>query len=53
VIRRFSHVRKRPELSTEEFLARWTGAHVEIATGILAKDARLVGSAATGVRVGA
>jgi len=31
VIRRFSFVRKRPELSSEEFLARWTGEHVEIA----------------------
>jgi uncharacterized protein (TIGR02118 family) len=31
VIRRFSLVRKRPELSTEEFLARWTGEHVDIA----------------------
>ena len=31
MIRRFSFVRKRPELSSEEFLARWTGEHVEIA----------------------
>ena len=31
MIRRFSLVRKRPELSGEEFLARWTGEHVEIA----------------------
>ena len=31
MIRRFSLVRKRPELSLEEFLARWTGEHVEIA----------------------
>ena len=31
MIRRVSLVRKRPELSTEEFLARWTGEHVEIA----------------------
>ena len=31
MIRRFSLVRKRPELSSEEFLARWTGEHVEIA----------------------
>jgi uncharacterized protein (TIGR02118 family) len=31
MIRRFSLVRKRPELSPEEFLARWTGEHVEIA----------------------
>jgi uncharacterized protein (TIGR02118 family) len=31
VIRRFSLVRKRPELSRDEFLARWTGEHVEIA----------------------
>jgi uncharacterized protein (TIGR02118 family) len=31
VIRRFSLVRKRPELSREEFLERWTGEHVEIA----------------------
>jgi hypothetical protein len=53
VIRRFSLVRKRPELSTEEFLARWTGEHAEIAAGVLAKYARLVGSAATGARVGA
>ena len=31
MIRRLSLVRKRPELSREEFLARWTGEHVEIA----------------------
>ena len=31
MIRRFSLVRKRPELSREAFLARWTGEHVEIA----------------------
>lgn len=31
MIRRFSLVRKRPELSSDEFLARWTGEHVEIA----------------------
>jgi uncharacterized protein (TIGR02118 family) len=31
VIRRFSLVRKRPELSQDEFLERWTGEHVEIA----------------------
>ena len=31
MIRRYSLVRKRPELSREEFLARWTGEHVEIA----------------------
>jgi uncharacterized protein (TIGR02118 family) len=31
MIRRFSLVRKRPELSPEEFLARWKGEHVEIA----------------------
>jgi len=31
VIRRFSLVRKRPGLSSEEFLAHWTGEHVEIA----------------------
>jgi uncharacterized protein (TIGR02118 family) len=31
MIRRFSLVRKRPELSPEEFLVRWTGEHVEIA----------------------
>lgn len=31
MIRRLSLVRKRPELSPEEFLARWTGEHVEIA----------------------
>ena len=31
MIRRLSFVRKRPELSREEFLSRWTGEHVEIA----------------------
>jgi uncharacterized protein (TIGR02118 family) len=31
VIRRISLVRKRPELTREQFLARWTGEHVEIA----------------------
>lgn len=31
MIRRFSLVRKRPELSSEDFLACWTGEHVEIA----------------------
>jgi uncharacterized protein (TIGR02118 family) len=31
VIHRFSLVRKRPELSREEFFERWTGEHVEIA----------------------
>jgi uncharacterized protein (TIGR02118 family) len=31
VIKRLSLVRKLPELSREEFLARWTGEHVEIA----------------------
>lgn len=31
MIRRLSLVRKRPDLSAEEFLARWTGEHVEIA----------------------
>ena len=31
MIRRFSLVKKRPDLSREEFLARWTGEHVEIA----------------------
>jgi uncharacterized protein (TIGR02118 family) len=31
LIRRISLVRKLPELSREEFLARWTGEHVEIA----------------------
>ncbi len=31
MIRRFSLVRKRPELTREEFLAAWTGEHVEIA----------------------
>lgn len=31
MIRRLSFVRKRPELSSEEFLARWTGEHVELA----------------------
>jgi uncharacterized protein (TIGR02118 family) len=31
VIRRVSLVRKRPELTQEEFLTRWTGEHVEYA----------------------
>lgn len=31
MIRRVSLVRKRPELSREEFLARWQGEHVDIA----------------------
>jgi uncharacterized protein (TIGR02118 family) len=31
VIRRLSLVRKRADLSREEFLARWTGEHVDIA----------------------
>lgn len=31
MIRRVSLVRKRPELTREEFLARWTGEHAEIA----------------------
>jgi len=31
VIRRISLVRKLPELTREEFLARWTGEHVEFA----------------------
>jgi uncharacterized protein (TIGR02118 family) len=31
VIRRFSLVRKRPELSSEAFLSRWKGEHIEIA----------------------
>jgi uncharacterized protein (TIGR02118 family) len=31
VIRRLSLVRKRPELTKEEFVARWKGEHVEIA----------------------
>ena len=31
MIRRLSLVRRRPELSREEFLARWTGEHVELA----------------------
>jgi uncharacterized protein (TIGR02118 family) len=31
VTTRLSLVRKRPELSREEFLARWTGEHVELA----------------------
>ena len=31
MIRRFSLVRKRPELSRDEFLDRWTGEHVELA----------------------
>jgi uncharacterized protein (TIGR02118 family) len=31
VIRRLSLVRKRPELTRDEFLARWAGEHVEIA----------------------
>jgi len=49
VIRRVSLVRKRLELAREEFLARWTGRYP---TGVLAKYARLVGSAASGARVG-
>lgn len=31
MIRRLSLVRKRPDLSAEEFLARWTGDHADIA----------------------
>jgi uncharacterized protein (TIGR02118 family) len=31
VIRRLSLVRKRPELTREEFLERWTGEHVDFA----------------------
>lgn len=31
MIRRFSLVRRRPDLSPAEFLARWTGEHAEIA----------------------
>lgn len=31
MIRRLSLVRKRPELTRDEFLDRWTGEHVEIA----------------------
>ena len=31
MIRRLSLVRKRPELTREEFIARWKGEHVEIA----------------------
>lgn len=31
MIRRVSLVRKRPELTREEFLARWVGEHAEIA----------------------
>ena len=31
MIRRFSLVRKRPELSPEAFLAHWTDEHVDIA----------------------
>jgi len=31
VIHRFSLVRKRPDLSREEFVARWTGEHVDFA----------------------
>jgi uncharacterized protein (TIGR02118 family) len=31
MIRRLSLVKKRSDLSREEFLARWTGEHVEIA----------------------
>lgn len=31
MIRRVSLVRKRPELTREEFVARWTGEHVEYA----------------------
>ena len=33
VIRRFSLVRKRPELTRDEFLAAWTGEHVDSRTG--------------------
>ena len=70
MITRFGLIRGRPELSSDEFLARWTGEHVELAKrlaglrgdehpppryppGVLAKYARLVGSAAAGARVGA
>lgn len=31
MIRRISLVRKRPELTRDEFLARWMGEHVDIA----------------------
>ena len=31
MIRRFSLVKRRPELSRDEFLARWTGEHADIA----------------------
>ena len=31
MIRRVSLVRKRPELTREEFIARWTGEHADIA----------------------
>ena len=31
MIRRFSLVRKRPDLTRDAFLAAWTGEHVEIA----------------------
>jgi dihydroxy-acid dehydratase len=63
VIRRFSLVQKRPELSREEFhlsddeitarLAAVEHPPPRYPTGVLAKYARLVGSAATGARVGA
>lgn len=35
MIRRFSLVRKRPDLSREEFLERWTGEHVELAKSLV------------------
>ena len=31
MIRRYSLVRKRPELTRDQFLAAWTGEHVELA----------------------
>lgn len=32
MIRRISLVRRRPELTRDQFLARWTGEHVQIAS---------------------
>ena len=49
MIRQLSLVCKRPELPSEEFLARSPGEHVEIAKRLPG----LRGSAATGARVGA
>jgi hypothetical protein len=55
VIRRFSLVRKLPELSSDALLGLAAVRHPppRYPTGALAKYARLVGSAATGARVGA